>query len=190
MNNRQKKPKYYNFLPVLVFIISCTPISFFQSPKTIEPNKSALGIGTLVRPMDIMDAGVYPSAWIRAGISTKSDFGVKVGFPEGLSFDIKYNLINSPIMITGDFGITIPFESEYSTVSFYPTIIVGNQMFFGGYRHIFGFGYDESLYELYIGASFGKKVRIMPEIVLHSEFWQKGHGFENLLPGVGIQYHF
>lgn len=126
MNNKQINRNFLIFLPVIVFIISCTPISFFQSPKTIEPNKKAIGIGTLVRPMDIMDAGVYPSAWAREGISSKSDFGVKVGFPEGLSFDIKYNLINAPIMITGDFGISIPFDSKYSAITYYPTIIVGN----------------------------------------------------------------
>ena len=167
----------------------------FQTPEVIEEGSSVLGAG-LSASLNTGDSKVLMPAfecYARKGLAKKTDGGLKIfGFPGGyggIMADIKYQLFDGPISVSGDFGASVCAlrnEDIFWTVAFYPMIIVGTDRAYVGVRSIY-----TSIAELhyfsgvFVGWSMGDTFRIMPEVSYHftgdgdDGFFTFGLGFQS-----------
>jgi len=185
-----KRFLFFILLILILVIVNCVPSSY-QSPKVLRPGEKALGAGVFfgkyesVIPVDL-------SLYFRHGVFEKADLGLKVsGFPDlghNVFFDAKYNFLEQPLLISGDFGFMTFAEyftpdDELKALGFHPTVLFGSNRIYGG----IGWNYfilrekkspmfkepyvsisRESGPRLLIGTSLGRKWKFNSELIFSS----------------------
>lgn len=189
MAKKMKKMTNYLLGTLTIFIsiiISCVPSSY-HSPKVLKPGEKTLGIGYAFSKKDVGDF----STCFRYGVFHRMDCGLKmIGHPAigyGVFFDTKYGFMEHPFLLSGDLGfmtfadLYAP-DYEFRAYGFHPTLFFGRDRLYGG----IGWNYmllrevqwpmspegpfistsRVSSLRVLIGASWGKRWKFNPEIIL------------------------
>lgn len=181
---------------VLFTAPGCISLSTFNSPETTPNGSGSLGAGAVVfieeDEEDGDNVGVLPEAYGRVGLSDRWDVGVKVS-PFVFFSDVKYQVVDARVNVAADLGVSTGGLADEDALTFaaYPAVFVGTERFYAGGRLTFAGGtielfdedvtYSGTIPSVMVGASFGSKFRVMPEINLYLEE-------PRLLPALGIQY--
>ncbi|MCH8011213.1 MAG: hypothetical protein IIA61_04575 [Candidatus Marinimicrobia bacterium] len=219
----------------LLIFMGCAPPSTYQSPRVLEPREKVLGVGfSLLRfnEEDGEEVAIVPSdlsVYARFGVYNKMDIGFKIfGFPNpdyfdlasptwedallgySLFFDIKYNFMKRPLLVSGNVGFfragAWPFESKLDIRGIHPTLLFGSERVYGGigwnyliFREEHGIirqSSKEPSIRVLVGTSLTKwKFQINPELNFY--FRLPAHNSETILysypffvAGFGLQYLF
>ena len=199
------------------FAVGCVSYGVYQSPETVEPGSTEVGLGTMLayspdrQEDDPVVVPIESAILVRHGLARNVDLGGRAWFfPAtmfedgavviGLYGDVRYRFIEGPVMLTGSVGVSAMKAGEFLSLGVYPALLAGTERFYGGVRLIYvgvRHGDDEGdselltadgpLIGLVTGASFGNRWMLRPEINLYF-----ADGFSTLLvtPGVSLQYRF
>ncbi len=141
-------------LSAVLFTGGCVSYGVYQSPETVEPGSTEVGLGTLLghspdRHED--DSFIVPiemALLVRHGLAKNVDLGgrawiMPLGLFEegataiGLYADIRYRFIDGPVMLTGSVGVSAMRFGEFLSLGAYPALLAGTERFYGGLRLIF-----------------------------------------------------
>ena len=185
----------------LLLLSGCVSLSTYQSPRVLDPGESHLGAGVM---LGAGGAGVGEFAVLgRRGVAEGFDLGAKVwGVPPflGIYGDVRSQLQTEPFLVSGTLGASFfsvrqtvdGEETGTSTTALYPAVLIGSDRLFAGARWTQLFGSAGDLEERYglgfpgviLGASFGSRVSVAPEVNVH-------FGDDVLvLPGAALIYRF
>ena len=164
------RPKFNYLLSImgitLVALTSCAPLAMDQSPKVIAPGEKAILYGGTYgyfpqeSPVDFDSLGIAHMNF-RSGLSDRMEWGIAAEFSKtyNITVDLKYQFLEKPFLLAGDLGCSL--------TGFYPLLLFGTEHLYGGLRYnIFfgGGGIGAQPAGVFIGASFGKKLKIRPQI--------------------------
>lgn len=220
-----KRRSSFLVLIAILLLVGCYSYSNLHSPKVLEHNE--FGISLDFTGLTVLSGSTYVDtdlSYLSTDIALRYGFGknidatFKVLIPTGVYGEIKWQMLKEPILISPQFGISYSFWQELLTgpcdishkFGIYPTLLLGTEHFYGGLRLIYKrmkyYNYDLDSFYMFtaytpgilVGASIGKKVRIVPEVGF---YWEKfgtmpdtigvgkgiGHG-SYVTYGIGIQY--
>ena len=183
------------FLCSLLLLSGCASVTTFQTPEVIEKDSSLLGAG-LSASLNTGDSKILMPAfecYARKGLTKKTDGGLKIfGLPcgfGGIVADIKYQLFDGPISVSGDLGASVSavkVEDYQWTFAFYPMLLFGTDRAYVGVRSIHtGIGKFDHIPGIFLGLSLGDTFRVMPEVSYHfirdedEGFFTFGLGFQS-----------
>jgi len=135
------------FLSVsLLLLISCYPLGTFQGPDVLPEGEETLGMGlswmTNIIALQDTSSGkeeafmADASLLFRRGFAHNTEIGIKfVGRPwvdGALLTDVKWQVIQQPIEVSLDFGLSYWTRPDiYAFIGYHPAIIAGSETFFG-----------------------------------------------------------
>jgi len=166
--------------------LGCAPMSTFQSPGTLEPERQAVGVGTVLVQWDAEypeDGEVFPSAWYRRALTDNTDFGVKVGLFEGVLLDVKRVFFRRPLTLAGGLGVAFVGFDEASALLIRPAVLLGSRNTYGGVWANYPLSGEhwERVQDLMVGAALGTKRKLMLECN-----WFKDEGARNASVSFGL----
>ena len=167
-----------------IFLVCVTALASigcatFQTPKVLEPGEVALGAGGIIL---LSDEGGMPNAAIfaRLGILKNVDIGFKAELPLSTSFvlDVKYQIMQRPILIAADLG----FFSFGETIGVVPSLLFGTERLYGGFKAYTRFNeyspsslVSKTAVSVYptavVGVAVGKRIKLLPEIAFSPVEW-------------------
>jgi hypothetical protein len=186
VNNRRLSR--YLFLLLLLNTSGCTFATAHQSPALIEGRDSMESYGFSVG--GFFDGGKssrdgsdfsygLPLAFAqkRWRLNDNMEGGIRVaGVPYlgTMVGDLKYLVMDSPLLVSADLGLGF---IQMRTMGLYPTVIVGSEHFYAGVQQntiiplsgharedIASGTIDPPVFESFVGAIIGEKVKFMPEL--------------------------
>lgn len=114
-------------------LTGCISLSNLQSAETLPPGEFESGIGSIVAPNLII-----PEISARYGISENWDAGLKFTPPQLLSLDLKHRFFQDKISLSADLTVSYFQYDEVTVWGYYPSIIVGRQHWYTGFKFYFG----------------------------------------------------
>jgi len=130
-------------LPVLLLLCSCYPLASFQEPGILPEGTETVGIGWAIfsnvsaDPDTSQNEAVFTdfSVSFRRGLTQNTELGLKfTGLPwrgGAVQSDVKWQVLEKPIPVTLDFGISYwNYSSNDQFVGLHPGILIGNETFF------------------------------------------------------------
>ena len=137
-----KKIELSLLLCILIVTSGCA-VATFQNPKVLNPGEKAIGIGSAGYYELKYDESYFAefNLYGRFGIEKNKEIGIKYLFPTGVCGDVKLQLIDSPIFVSFDFGISYSFYIDYnemdaaSILGFYPMLLIGTEHLYGGIKY-------------------------------------------------------
>ena len=181
------------FLCSILLLSSCASMTTFQTPEVIEENTSVLGAGLSLSSFTGDPKFSWPTfeCYARKGLAKKTDGGLKIyGFPGvfgGIVTDIKYQLFDGPISVSGDLGVSVDLINDASwTFALHPMMLLGTDRVYVGVRSIHTrIRKFNHIPGVFLGLSLGDTFRIMPEVSYHflgdrdDGFFTFGLGFQS-----------
>jgi hypothetical protein len=189
-------------------LVSCS-LATFQSPKTLEPGKAAIGVGVCApfMPEQFASVNCQLSVTGRYGLIRNIDAGINI-YTIGVLADVKYRFCQKP-MATFSFGVSysppLPlglYEDEgnisHRGISYrgiYPQLIIGSEYKFAGIKCLCLWENDGYRVERFfmpgimLGNRVGRKLKYMPEFDGYGLF-RDGKIKFGLFTGIGVQYEF
>ena len=161
----------------------------FQSPKTLDPGETTLGLWGVAAfqedfVSDLGTAGIY----LRTGVSEHFDIGLRYGLPIILIADAKYEVLQiEDFILSVDVGVGLPGDTSSGIIE--AGILFGTEQVYGSMNC--GLLIDENLGltlapEITVGAAFGKRFKVLPEVFINYTI----HDGLHFGPGLAIQYTF
>lgn len=153
-----------------------------HGPAPLPPNTATIGVGLapmfLEGPIDEdfllfnLIFGLYANG--RYGITERLEVGASAGFFNGLSADVKYNLIPGPLFVSaalaGSVGLVVDIfgdSDDVDVLGIHPALLVGTERIYGGAK-LMAFPFSAYVRRpwtvVFVGGSFGGDFRIVPEI--------------------------
>ncbi len=192
-------------LGLLVGLISgCASFSTFQTPVPLKENEAMFGLGVSGFVSPDGSAFGITDIYGRMGLSDRMDiglkaFGIPLGFLGGIMLDGKYALVPGNTTVAFDFGISYFAIEDARLTGFYPSLLVGNDRFFGGLKLIYLYasqginlfdaepiGQAELIPGGVLGLAVGRKNKMMLEV----NFYRFPEGDLVMFPGIGFQLRF
>ena len=127
----------------VLLLMSCYPLGTFQGPEVLPVGTETMGAGlswmtniTTLQDSSSGDEKAFMadgSIMFRRGFAHNTEIGIKfIARPTAILTDVKWQVIQKPIMVSVDFGVSYWYNSDYlSSVGYHPALIVGNKLLFG-----------------------------------------------------------
>ena len=142
-----------------------------------------------------------PSLWFRGSLGDNTDFGMTAGGPFNLVVDVKHEVLDGPILLSGDLAISWIVtevdmgdmgggDEDKSAVLARPAVLFGTDHVYGGVSGsllLFGEYPSEFTPGIMVGASVGDRFRLMFE---YNRFWYSRDEAVDIAPasyGLGLQ---
>jgi len=120
-----------SFIVISFFLSDCVSLSTLNTVQTINKGTMCGNIGL----------GPLPEIGGRYGLSSRSDFGMKVAFPGTIFMDFKTEVTRSPFITSMDLGYSVftwtgTDDNRYFIHALYPMIMIGRENWYLGVKKI------------------------------------------------------
>ncbi|KPK70801.1 hypothetical protein AMJ87_08275 [candidate division WOR_3 bacterium SM23_60] len=205
----------YIILTCSTILMGCA-FTTFQSPRTTKPGKAVFGLGVgggVASGEGAAGVIVETNLYMRVGLTQNLDFGLRNITGYGFAGDLKYQFLQNPD-VSFDLGVSyipvgiidlhrglLDIEETEQLYVLYPLLLVGSERLHGGLkmtywvtrypetRHSGARTYTTLLPGIMVGAAFGKRFKIMPELNFHVVYSddEEDQGFVTVV-GLGFQF--